>query len=486
MFVRKVKSRKSVCFQIGLKQAAKFVLVKHIGCGSTLSEIEILRLKAQQELIELKFKDQLSLFPQLKSNLKAKLVDWKITGFHQVFGSVYDLIGFPNNLLRDLVVARIIYPKSKLATIRYLNRYLGFNLTKDKVYRFMDNLSKEELTKTALEFVLKKQKQAFLSLVFYDVTTLYFETDKEDIFRRPGFSKDHKLNTPQILVGLFVDRQGYPFDFDFFPGNTFEGQTFQKAINSLLKKHRFKTFTAVADAGMLSKDNLAFLSSLDLGYIVGARLKSLSQALTHLVLNHDFGVKPALQLRLKNKRLIINYSSKRAKKDKANRDRLVKKLKIRLESGQTVIRKSKYLKLKSPGKPTGIDENQVKADSKFDGLKGYFTNTDLPVKQVIDQYSNLWRVEKAFRMSKTDLKERPIYHYQLQRIKAHLLICFVSLLVIKEAEAKLAKKDISLERAKELLAKVGQGTIKIGKVTLETDSELDQETQVIHKLFAGH
>ncbi len=486
LFIRKVKSRNSFCFQIGRKQAGKFVLIRHVGCASSPEAIEVLRFKAHQALVKLQFKNQLTLFPRLESSLKAKLVNWKITGWHQVFGPVYDSIGFPDNLLRDLVIARIVYPKSKLATVRYLNRYLGFNLTKDKVYRFLDNLSKEELVKTAFKFVLKRQKQAGLSLVFYDVTSLYFETEKEDLFRRSGFSKDHKLNTPQILVGLFVDHQGYPFDFDFFPGNTFEGHTFKIAVKSLLKKHDFNRLNIVADAGMLSKDNLSFLTSLNLGYIVGARLKSLTENLTEKILSHDFNRWPVYQTKLKDKRLIVQFSPKRAVKDKAGRDRLIRKLKLKLELNQAVIRKSKYLIVDKPGKPMGIDQVQVEADTCFDGLKGYFTNTALPVKQAINQYSNLWQVEKAFRMSKTDLKERPIYHYQLLRIKSHLLICFVSLLVMKEAEGRLAQKNFSLERTIELLAKVGQGTVKIGKVKLEIDSELDKETQVIHKLFAGH
>ena len=464
------------------------MLIKHIGCSTKPAEIEALKLKAHQELIKLKFENQLSLFPELKANLKAKLASWKITGFHQVFGAVYDSIGFPDNLLKDLVVARIVYPKSKLATVRYLNRYLGFNLKKDQVYRFMDSLSKDKLTQIALKFVLKKQPQNTLSLVFYDVTTLYFETEKQDLFRKPGFSKDHKLNTPQILVGLFVDQDGYPFEFDFFPGNTFEGKTFKTMIRALLKKPVFKnsSLNVVADAGMLSRANLSFLQSLNLGYIVGARLKNLNQDTTNKVLGHNFKARPSLNLQFKNKKLVVQYSPKRAKKDKANRDRLIKRLKARLAAGQTVIRKSKYLKLESSAKLAGIDETQIELDARFDGLKGYFTNTRLKTRQIVNQYANLWQVEKAFRMSKTDLKQRPVYHHQLIRIKAHLLICFVSLLVMKETESRLAKKGISLEKAKEFLAKVGQGTIKIGKVTLAIDSELDKETQVIHNLFAGH
>lgn len=484
MFVRKVKSRNSTCFQIGYKQYGKFVLVKHIGCASSPSTIEALRVKAEQELTKLKFANQLSLFPQLKHNPEVKLTNWRITGYHQIFGSVYDTIGFPDNLLRNLVIARIVYPKSKLATVRYLNRYLGINLGKDTVYRFMDRLSKEELTKIAFEFV--SQRKGTLSLVFYDVTTLYFETEKEDLFRKKGYSKDHKLNTPQVLVGLLVDNRGYPFDFDLFPGNTFEGHTFQTVVRSLLQKHHFDKLTVVADAGMLSRDNLSFLTSLNLGYIVGARLKNLPEDLTRKILSHDFNRGSIYQTKLEGKRLIIHFSEKRARKDKANRDRVIAKLELKLASKQPVVHHSKYLSFDRPGKVKGINQAQIEADTQFDGLKGYFTNTLLPAKEIIDQYHNLWKVEKAFRMSKTDLRERPIYHQRLKRVKSHLLICFVALLVMKETERKLKKRGYSLERAIEVMAKVGQGTIRVGKLQLEIDSELDKEAKSILELFAGH
>ena len=188
-------------------------------------------MKAETELTRLVLKDQLSLFPAANPP-RAKLLSWKITGYHQVFGSVYDSIGFPHTLLRDLAIARIVCPKSKIATIRYLKRHLGINLSKDKAFRFIDTLKKDELTKIAFNFVSTQNHG--ISILFYDVTTLYFETENEDDFRKKGFSKNHRSDVPQILIGLFVDNEGYPFDFDFFEGSTFEGHTFQSAIDSII------------------------------------------------------------------------------------------------------------------------------------------------------------------------------------------------------------------------------------------------------------
>ena len=185
MYVRKIKSRKSTCFQIGEKRYSRFKLIKHVGCASTNDEIEALRIKSKQELEDLIFKNQISLFPEIKKSFKAKLLDWNITGYHLVFGKVYDLVGFPNNMLRDLVVARIVHPKSKDATVRFLKNYLGIMLSKDKIYRFLDTLDKNKLTEIAYKFVSLKNKG--ISLIFYDVTTLHFETEKEDEFRKKRF-----------------------------------------------------------------------------------------------------------------------------------------------------------------------------------------------------------------------------------------------------------------------------------------------------------
>lgn len=495
MFVRITKSRKSTCFQIGCKKNGKFVLVKHIGCAYLLEKINLLRIKAIEELKKLLHKNQLSLFPLSQSSLKVKLVNWYITGFHQIFGHIYDLIGFPNNTLKDLVVVRIVYPKSKLATVRYLDQYLGVTFSEDKIYRFLDTLNKNELTKIAFEFVSKRNNG--ITLIFYDVTTLYFESSDEDDLRKKGYSKDHKNDLPQIVIGLFVDRNGYPFDFDFYDGSTFEGHTFPKAIKALTTKYQFNDLVVVADAGMLSEKNIQFLETENLRYIVGARLKNLSEKFKEQIFAHNFTKEQFFKItcktkletgEIKDKRLIIDFSDKRAKKDKFNRQRIIKKLKTKIASKKELVKKSKYLLWKKSNKIIGIDYAKIEEDQQYDGLKGYWTNLNNETKptEIIDQYHNLWQVEKAFRMSKSDLRERPIFHWRLKRIESHLLICFISLLVMKETERILSKKNISLAKAIEILGKVGQGEARIGKLRLPIDSELNQEAKTIFRLFSGH
>lgn len=486
MFVRKIKSRKSICFQIGEKRYGKFKLIKHVGCASTTNEIKILKIKAEQELQNLTLKDQLSLFSETKKSFKAKLLNWHITGYHLVFGQVYDVVGFPNNMLRDLVICRIVHPKSKTATVRFLQHYLGINLSKDRIYRFLDTLDKEKLTDIAYDFVSKKNKG--ISVLFYDVTTLYFESETEDDFRKKGFSKNHRGDMPQILIGLFVDGEGYPFDFDFFTGNTFEGHTFQISVKKLIKKYQLDGLTIVADAGMLSTANLSFLESSHIDYIVGARLKNLDEETSKKITSHNYSVKTVNEFTLDGTRLIVEYSPDRARKDLKNREKIIEKLKKKLKDKKQVIHKSKFLQLENQAEITKLDAKKIEADKQFDGLKGYVVNSGNKnsFKEIIDQYHNLWKVEKAFRMSKGDLAARPVFHQNIKRIKSHLILCFVSLLVMKESEKILSRKKYSVEKTIEIMGKVGEGEIHIGKIKMSLESELNQEAKIILKLFSGH
>ena len=495
MYIRKAKSKKATWLQIGKKEKGKFVLIKHIGSASTPAQMEILQLKAKEELSHLKFTNQMALFANLNTPNRAKLTNWHITGFHQIFGCIYDSIGFPVSLLRDLVVARIVYPKSKLATSRYLDQYLGISVSEDKIYRFLDTLNKNELTKIAFDFVSKKNNG--VALIFYDVTTLYFETNNEDDLRKKGYSKDHKNELPQIVIGLFVDKDGYPFDFDFYQGSMFEGHTFPKAVKALTTKYQFENLVVVADAGMLSEKNINFLETENLNYIVGARLKGLSETIKKPIFLHDFTGIPFFDIVYKikiesgetrHKRLIIDYSVKRARKDNSNREKLIKRLKEKINSKKPLVKKSKYLILENQGTIAGIDTKKVELDKRHDGLKGYWTNLKPKNKplQIIDQYHNLWKIEKAFRMSKSDLQERPIFHRKSTRINGHLLICFCSLLVMKEVERMLEPTKISLIKAIQILGKVGQGEVVFGKLKTIIDSELSDEAKTIYRQILGH
>ncbi len=183
--------------------------------------------------------------------------------------------------LKHFAMIRLLEPASKIKSIALLDKYFGIHYSKGTTFRELEKLValKEAVIKKAIGYA-KKNLHFDFSLVFYDVTTLYYESfsqdEEETGLRKNGFSKDNKLNQPQILIGLVVNRDGFPLYYDIFSGNTFEGKTIIPVILDIKKKYQIDTFTVIADAGMLSAQNLTELGGLGIGYVVGSRTGKLS------------------------------------------------------------------------------------------------------------------------------------------------------------------------------------------------------------------
>lgn len=430
-------------------------LVEHIGSARDNTELALLYTRATQRLAELNL--QLSLLDELEiqktTNLNRLTVNSSFAyGLWSVIGGLYDQIGLPDELLKYLVLARIAMPKSKLMTVRYLKDNLRLDTSLSRVYRYMDKLEKDSLMASLLNHAQLRalsRKEQTISIVFYDVTTLYFETDDEDLdnenilgLRKKGYSKDHRYDLPQIVVGLTVDKNGFPLDFQVYEGNTYEGNTLINGIIKIRQKLKLDNanLTVVADAGMLSTANLIELEEQNYRYIVGARIKNLSDSSAKKITSWDYANKGTLDDMINDRRMVIAYSKKRAQRSCQNRDRLINRLQSKLNHGQAV-HKSKYIKLSDDKKLKGIiDQVKIKADARFDGLKGYVTNTTISASEVIVLYGNLHHVEKSFRMSKSDLKARPTFHFKRERIIAHLVICICALGVLREFEEQLRSK----------------------------------------------
>ena len=468
MFLRKKKNISgSISVQIISKAGGRYKVVKTIGSGRTEQEVQKLCYLGKQELERLSFQPKLfvsetdtivdSIFKSL-SNASIRVV-----GPELIFGKIYDKIGFneiQENLLRHLVISRLAFPLSKLKTIDYLYRYQGISLNKDTIYRFLDKLN-NKLKDRIEQITWKHTKQILggnISVVFYDMTTLYFEASDEDDLRKTGFSKDGKHSNPQIFLGLLVGLGGYAIGYDIFEGNTYEGHTLIPFLEKISTKFNLQKPVVVADSGLLSKDNIAALELGDYQYIIGARIKNESKSVKEKILGTK--LKDGQIRRIKkseSSRIIISYSVKRAKKDAHSREQGLKRLEKRISSGKLTKSNinnrgyNKYLKLQGEIS-IEIDYEKYKKDSEWDGLKGYITNSKLSNKQIIENYSHLWHIEKAFRMSKTDLRIRPIYHRLHNRIEAHICISFTAYTVYKELERILYKEksNLSLEKSKEL------------------------------------
>lgn len=453
--------------QIISKASGKYKVVKTIGCGSTEQELEKLWYLGKQEIERLSAQSKIFVSEQdtvveqvMRSLDNANI---RTIGPELIFGKLYDSIGFgmvEEELFRHLVIARLAFPLSKLKTVEYLYRYQGISLDIDAVYRFLDKLNdqlKAQIEQIAFAHT-KKVLKGNLSIVFYDMTTLYFEASDEDDLRKTGFSKDGKHQNPQIYLGLLVGMGGYAIGYDIFEGDIYEGHTLIPFLKKITARFKLDKPVVIADAGLLSTKNLEALQEEGYQYILGARIKNESESVKQQIQSEEWSNGKVVRLTKPDKtKLIVSYSLKRAIKDEHNRQRGLKRLEKQIKKGKLTKSNinnrgyNKYLKL--IGKlHIEIDYEKFQADKIWDGLKGYITNTKLSSKQVIDNYNNLWYIEKAFRMSKTDLRIRPIYHRLKNRIEAHICIAFTAYSIYKELERILYKEksSLSLKKAAEL------------------------------------
>jgi len=504
MFIRKNKNRSgSVSIQLIQKVGRRNKILKTIGCARTQREEELLLLLAETEMERLQ--GFASLFIEHDDAVVDNFVDsisnehLQIVGPELILGKIYQKIGYPadggNNFFRNLVLCRLVYPGSKLKTTEYFKKHLNLDISVYSIYRFLDELhsrlknSIEEITFHYTQKVLRGK----IGVVFYDMTTLYFEASREDDFRITGYSKDGKHQHPQILIGLLVGRQGYPIGYEIFEGNTSETKTLIPVLESFQKKFELDKPIVIADAALLSQRNIDALAAQGYQYILGGRLKNESDAIKSSVLEMDVKEGYPMELQHPNGRLIVTYSSKRANKDKENRRKGLTRLEKRVNSGKLSKKHinnrgyNKYLKL--IGDVTIIiDYDKYNADSVWDGLKGYITNTKLTKKQIVSNYQQLWHIEKAFRISKTDLRIRPIYHRIKHRIEAHICICFAAYTVYKELERILEKNKIAMspEKAIEEIKEIRQLQYKLpksGQVKTKLLQLTDTQAQLMNMQF---
>jgi transposase len=459
-------------------------IVRHLGTAMTDQELTRLCDFAELEMAKLQEENKPALFkPEqmaefaIEANKNASkdekiIVDLKkireenriTTGIHEAFGKVFDDIGFGSvfgerkkaaqKKLRHIVMARIANPESKRSSVQNLANDFGINLSVDGVYRMMDSIDDDVISKVQ-KLAYESTKGLLggeISVLFYDCTTLYFESFTEDDLKKNGYSKDLKFNQPQIVLGLLATNEGLPVGYEVFQGNQYEGHTLETIIPKLKDKYNLKRIIFAADSAMLSKKNLAYLEESDLEYIVAARLKSLNKKWCDVITDSKESLRSFDYE--DNRRLIVTYSDKLARKNKYDRDVAIDKLGKKLESSKepsSLISNYGYKKfLKIQGDAcVELDEQKYEQASRFDGLHGVITNVkDLSDKEVIEHYSGLWQIEECFRVSKHDLRIRPIFHWTPRKIKSHIMICFIALTCVKHLgyKVKLRFESMSAKR----------------------------------------
>lgn len=483
-------------------------IVRYVGIAMNDQELERLKDAAAHIMVSLGEAQQPSLLPsqdhaeaiiaarkkaeeekreedELPVKLKNLREESRATvGFHEVYGTVFDDLGFnrllganrdgSSKVLRDIVMARLAQPASKLATSKLLEKDFGIDINVNKIYRMMDFID----AKCIRRINSLSAKNAFgllqdkVDVMFYDCTTLYFESFNEDDLRQKGFSKDHKNQETQVLLALLVTSHGLPISYRLYPGATWEGHTLKFALDDIAQFASIAKVVVVADSGLFCKENLAMMENQE--FIVASRLKSLPQVLANEITNIEKFQTLAEGVRYYEtshlgKRLIVTWSAERAAKDAHDREKSLQKILKRLHGKpcKSLINNAygRYLKIEGEGR-VSIDDEKIKQAARWDGLHGMITNVyDLSPSEILEQYHGLWQVEETFRLSKHDLSMRPMFHWTPRRIEAHVAICFIALTCLRHLQYHCALRytKLSAEIIRQELAHVQVSTLRDSK-----------------------
>lgn len=567
VFIRTVRTKSGAsAVQIVEKRGTQILNVQHFGSAHTPEELALLKATAKKSLLPgqqtFDFEIPAALpstteptleQPALSDEFSTETAPTKsselaapapaVSGMATVtrtsseilwtaLAELYDEAGF--NIVQDetfkkLVLARIIEPVSKEDSIRVLSELGVTAPSHATIYRCLARCIDRDY-QNLLATTAFNRAAPTLSLLLYDVTTLYFEAQKEDEFRKPGISKERRLG-PQIVVGLLVDQHGYPLELHCFEGNKAEITTMIPVVQAFLQRHGLTGVTVVADAGMMSAANILAMEDAGLNFIVGARVSKLPEQIEEhldallaeehkkaqtaaeeageapesepatppgptqpIVLKVADGKvfedhKPVVSGKGKDKitrdyRLVFQCRAKRARLDLMNIQKQIDKSKATL-SGSRPVKKDKYVKVTE--KQQKLDESLIEKHQRRAGFKGYVTNLkpeQASGAQVITAYHDLYQVERSFRMSKTDLRGRPIFHRKKDSILAHLSIVFTALAISRTIQARTG---LSIRRVLQVLRPLRSAVLAVGGREIVVPPQIPKEAaEVLDQLRGVH
>ena len=479
-FIRKVKTKSgATAVQIARKEGGHISKLEHLGSAHNPKDLETLISLAKERLRG----DQIFLFPNQENKLQIKLRRSSSNFLFQVLSRQYQKLGFSclnDSDFTNLCIARIVEPTSKLDSLRVLSD-LGINdLNKDQLYRCLRKVIKKDYRKTISQLCFEHADKQNLNLVLYDVTTLYFEVQEEDTYRKPGLSKERRLE-PQIVIGLLVDRSGFPLGIQSFEGNTAETKTIIPVLEEFQKEHHLEKVTVVADAAMLSRTNLTALVENGYHFVVGSRLTKIPYEIAQFQKQKSLVDNQIIDTEKDDYKIIYQYREKRARLDIKNIETQIAKAK-RMVSGITPLKRNRFVSFESTKKI--LNQSLIDKAYALAGIKGYVTNLNLTSQEIINAYHQLFEVEASFRMAKSDLKARPIFLHKRDAIEAHMTIVFASLAISRRIK-KLT--GISIKRIVKLLRPIRSGTIIINGTEYQAEPEIPKDIHnLLQKLESGH
>jgi len=391
----------------------------------------------------------------------------------------YQVLGFEDaaggdQVFRQMVLARIIEPVSKLDSLRVLGEAGVVPASYRTLKRRLPAYAAQEWRQRLSEACAAHARLGPASLVLYDVSTLYFETGQGDGFREPGFSKERRLE-PQITIGLLTDQAGFPLMLSAFEGNRAETKTMLPVIEKFMAAHSLPDVTVVADAGMISDANMKAIEAAGLSFILGMKVPDVPYVIDAWRREHPGEEIPDGHVFTqpwpagpKDKRrdhvIYYQYRADRARRTLHGIDEQVKKAQKAVD-GLAPVKRNRFIAL--DGAVKSVNRELEHKARTLAGVKGYKTNLvatpdgePVTADFVISSYHQLWNIEKSFRMSKSDLQARPVYHRKRDSIEAHLTIVFAALAVSRWIEAQtgwsIRKFVKTARRYREIKIQAGQ------------------------------
>jgi len=421
--------------------------IEHIGSAHDEVELELLRTVARQRLAAGQGELDLRLVAPPEAGGALPITASRMGHLWEALSQAYEALGFDvaadgDEVFRQLVLARIIEPTSKLDSLRVLEEAgiapVSYRTLKRRLPAYAADAWRERLAALCAHHV----GLGPATYVLYDVTTLYFETDTGDGFRESGFSKERRLE-PQITVGLLTDAAGFPLMVNAFEGNKAETTTMLPTLKAFMAAHGLHDVVIVADAGMISENNMKAIEAAGLSFILGMKIPDVPYVVDEWRRKHPDEAIPdghvfvqpwpaGTKDKRKNQVRYYQYKHDRARRTLKGIDEQVRKAEQAV-AGKTAVKRNRFVKLTGATKTVNHDlEAKARA---LAGIKGYVTNiADPTAEQVIGAYRRLFQIEKSFRMAKSDLAARPIYHRTKDSIEAHLTIVFAGLAVSRWIE----------------------------------------------------
>jgi hypothetical protein len=479
-FIRKVKTASgATAVQIAYKQKGRIVKIDHIGSAHNAEELKMLLALAHRRMQA----NQLELFQETKPSLRVNLKRSYSGLLWKVLQDEYRKLGFDrlgDEIFEALCIARIVEPTSKLDSLRVLADLGVDPMNRNKLYRCLVKAASQDYRRQISQACFEHVQAGGLTLVLYDVTSLYFEIQEEDEYRQPGLSKERRLE-PQIIIGLLVDRNGFPLGLQSFEGNQAETKTILPVIEAFQAQHGVSKVTVVADAARLSSSNLEALSTAGYTYIVGSRLYKVPYDIAEYQQKAEMVDQQILVEQKDGYRVIYQYRAKRAALDLRNIEKQITKAR-KVLSGQIPVKRMKFLSVTAKSKK--LNQKLIDKTRTLAGIKGYVTNLDIPEDQVIAYYHQLFQIEATFRMAKSDLRARPIYHQNREAIEAHLTMVLTALAISRTIERKTG---ISIKQFVKQLRPIRSGIVTFNGKDLLAEAEIPEPTlSVLDKLASGH